>query len=486
MRTPGASRSRTPEAPVGYRRRMRPLDSATFGITLHGLAVVLALLAYVVASHAFNQRRHPTAAIAWVFFILLVPYVALPAFVVFGSRKQSRPVLLPAAAPPPSDAPWAIRTIAALGQPAPAGYRDLAIHADGAEAEAALWDVIDGAIESIDLCSFIVGRDAVGTELVARLAAKAAAGVRVRVMVDGMGRLMHRHPDFAPLVDAGARFVTFVPPLRLPIRSRANLRDHRKLVIADAGRHERRLWSGGRNLATEYFCGAPGRAPWRDLTFDVRGELVVQAAALFERDWAYGSGERIEHAPRTRATLADAHGRCCAQLVASGPDEVDDTVQTLLVTGAYQAAHRILLVTPYFVPDSALLGALCIAARRGVVVDLLLPRRSNHRMSDVARARALRSLALAGGRIWLVPGMHHGKLAIFDDDLALSGSANLDSRSLLLNYELMFAFHDRADVARFAAWFDRERAPAQRYEARPAGLFTDIAEGLVLWTGFQL
>ncbi len=465
---------------------MTPVPSTTYGITLHGLAVVLALLAYVVASHAFNQRRHPTAAIAWVFFILLVPYVALPAFMVFGSRKQARPVLLPAAAPPPATAPWAIRTIAALGQPAPASYHDLVLHGDGAEAEAALWRLVDGAVESIDVCSFIIGRDDVGTEAVARLAAKARAGVRVRVMVDGMGRLMHPHPDFGPLEAAGARFVTFVPPLRLPIRSRANLRDHRKLVVVDAARPERRVWSGGRNLATEYFCGTPGKAPWRDLTFDVGGDLVLQAAALFERDWAYGSGDRTEPAPRTRATFADTQGHCCAQLVASGPDEVDDTVQALLVTGAYQAQRRILLVTPYFVPDSALLGALCFAARRGVVVDLLLPRRSNHPMSDFARARALRMLAVAGGRIWLAPGMHHGKLAVFDDALALSGSANLDSRSLLLNYELMFAFHERVDVGRFAAWFDRERATAQRYEARPAGLFTDIAEGLVLWAGFQL
>jgi cardiolipin synthase len=177
---------------------------------------------------------------------------------------------------------------------------------------------------------------------------------------------------------------------------------------------------------------------------------------------------------------------CCAQLVASGPDEVDDTIQTVLVTGAYQATERIALVTPYFVPDDALLAALCMAARRGVTVDLLIPGRSNHRMSDVARRRALRSLDVAGGRIWLAPQMLHAKLAIFDGGLALSGSANLDSRSLFLNYELMVAFHDRHDVARFADWFGRERSTASRYVSRAAGLFEDVAEGLVLWTGFQL
>jgi cardiolipin synthase len=175
-----------------------------------------------------------------------------------------------------------------------------------------------------------------------------------------------------------------------------------------------------------------------------------------------------------------------AQLVASGPDQADDTVHALLVTAAYRARQSIALATPYFVPESALLMALCMAARRGVAVDLLLPAKSNHRLSDLARARALRSLAQAGARIWLTPGMMHAKLAAIDDVLALAGSVNLDGRSLFLNYELMFAFHKAADVRRFAAWFDSERSPARPYVAVQPGLVRDAAEGMLLWLGFQL
>ena len=460
--------------------------TATYGITLHGLFVVLSLLAYVVASHAFNQRRHPTAAIAWVFFILLLPYLALPTFLVFGSRKQNRPLLLQSSAPSASNAPWAIRTIAALAQPAPASYRDLCVHANGHEALDALRRVIDAAEESIDICTFIIGADVIGDDVVARLIAKAKAGVAIRLMIDGMGQLMRRHPDFSALKAAGARFAVFVPPLRLPIRARANLRDHRKLVLVDVARPTRHLWTGGRNLAGEYFEGDARTPAWHDLTFDVGGDLVLQAAVLFERDWAYGNGEPAEAIPRVRSTIVDAQAHCCAQLVASGPDEIDDTVQTVLVSGAYQARTRIVLVTPYFVPDSALLAALCVAARRGVDVEVLVPGRSNHPMSDIARRRALRTLATAGGRIWLAPQMLHAKLALFDDDLALSGSANIDSRSLFLNYELMVAFHDRTDVARFTAWYERERPTATLYQPHPPGLLADVAEGLVLWAGFQL
>jgi cardiolipin synthase len=286
-------------------------------------------------------------------------------------------------------------------------------------------------------------------------------------------------PDLKPLRDAGGQVARFASPLR----GRANLRNHRKLLVADggAGGH---LWCGGRNLAAEYFEGESGEAPWQDLTFDLSGPLVAQAGALFERDWAFASG-RQAIASAGLALTADVALRG-AQVVASGPDEPDDAVYVLLVTAAHRARQRIALATPYFVPEPALLMALCLAARRGVRVDLLLPARSNHRLSDMARNRALRSLAAAGGRIWLAAGMLHAKLAVFDETLALAGSANLDSRSLFLNYELMVAFHDSADVRRFAAWFDEACAPANPYVARQPGLARDLAEGMLLWLAFQL
>lgn len=119
-------------------------------------------------------------------------------------------------------------------------------------------------------------------------------------------------------------------------------------------------------------------------------------------------------------------------------------------------------------------------------VDVLLPARSNHRLADIARHRSLRALAGAGAQVWLAPTMLHAKVAVIDDVLALAGSANLDSRSLFLNYELMVAFHDQRDVARLGTWFDRERSTARAYVAQPPGLWRDVGEGLVLWLGFQL
>ena len=486
----------------------------THWLTLHGLVTAAAVLLYVVTAHVLHQRRHPAAAIAWMLFIVLLPYVALPAFLTFGSRKLPRPR---AVAPAQASAArgtqsWAIETILALSQPAPAAYCALAVHADGPHARQALLDIIDGARASIAISTFILGRDALGDAVLERLCAKARNGVRVRLLLDGLGRWMGGSADLKRLKAAGGDVAWFVPPLRSPLKGRSNLREHRKLLIADAGEPDARLWCGGRNLASEYFDGTPTAPPWRDLSFDLQGPLVQQAAALFERDWAFARGRAAEHADLPfatklhdatklpHATKPDATPTTAppqpalpepapsggAQLVASGPDQVDDTLHALLVTAAYRARRSLRLATPYFVPEAALLMALCMAARRGVAVDLLLPAKSNHRLSDLARGRAVRTLAQAGGRVWLAPGMLHAKLAVVDDTLALAGSANLDSRSLFLNYELMVAFHNTADVARFGAWFDAERISATGYTAKPAGFARDLAEGMLLWVGFQL
>lgn len=457
-------------------------------LTVHGLVVSLAVLVYVFNTHVLRQRRPPISAIAWVLFIVLLPYAALPAFLLFGSRKLARPLSIAGNVPRPPSAGnghWAVDTIVSLGQPPPAAYRDLRLHGDGHQALDALMRTIDGAQSTLDLCTFILGRGEPGQQVVDRLAAKARQGVRVRLLLDGMGSLMQRAPHLGELTRAGGEFVRFVPPWHSPIRGRTNLRNHRKMLIADAGLPSARLWCGGRNLAPEYFEGSPGQPPWRDLSFDLGGALVQQAGDLFDRDWRFAGGRpggpRGAIEPTEPAPSAEG-----AQLVASGPDQADDTVLALLLTAAYRARTRIALATPYFVPDTALLTALCLAARRGVAVDLLVPARSNHRLSDLARGRALRSLAQAGGRVWLAPDMVHAKLAVFDDTLALNGSVNLDSRSLLLNYELMCAFHRATDVERFTDWFDQARATAQPDIATAPGLARDIGEGLLLWLGFQL
>jgi cardiolipin synthase A/B len=259
-------------------------------LSLHGLIVAIGLLIYVLTTHSLHQRRSPTAANSWVLTIALVPYVGLPAYLLFGTRKLARsashiPIAAPAPEIDPDDA-WPRRLAASMRQPPVASYGNLRIHSDGKQALQSLWELIDSAERELVLCTFILGRDAVGKALMARLVDKARGGVRVRLLLDGAGHMMGGWVNLRTLKAAGVQVSLYGPMLHVPFKSRANLRNHRKLVVADAVR----LWCGGRNFAAEYFEGSLHHEPWRDLSFDLEGPLAAQARELFERDWAVATG----------------------------------------------------------------------------------------------------------------------------------------------------------------------------------------------------
>lgn len=458
---------------------------------LYSLLIVVGLVIYAAASHSLHQRRHPAAAIAWVLGIVLLPYVTLPLYLAFGSRKivakhtarRARRVAL-LAPTPPATAVRAQQLGLAMGLPDPVAYEGLHIHEDGTQALNALRHMIDAARSTLEISTFLFGRDVLGDEIAERLKQAARAGVRVRLLIDGIGIYLGGYPDLKGFAQAGVEVVRFVPPFRSPKRGRTNLRNHRKMVIVD-GAH---LWCGGRNLAAEYFEGDPrlilGCKPWVDLSFDLRGELAQQARSQFEQDWAFATERPAPEVVVTATPSADSGAM--AQLVASGPDQPDDTLFTLLVSACFTSQWRILAVTPYFVPDNSLLTSLSLAARRGVDVNLVLPARSNHRLADFVRHRLLRDLVAAGGKVWLFPRMIHAKIVLIDEELALVGSANLDGRSLFLNYEMMVAFYDHKAVDDFAQWIEIRRLESVPYAAHRPGMLRELAEGMLLWLAFQL
>ncbi len=463
-------------------------------ITLHGVLVFIGLAIYVIGSRTRHQRRHPSAAIAWVLSLGLMPYVALPLYLLFGSRKVERKLLAaPAdtdALPLLPDARIAAMTpfqqlAAAMGLPGVATSHGLSIHADGAQALQALRDVMLRVQHTLDICTFLVGRDVLGQELLDTMVQRVQDGVRVRLLVDGIGVYLGGRIEIRRLRAAGVQVALFVSPFRSGLQGRTNLRNHRKLVVADGCR----TWTGGRNLAAEYFTGDPFQArrriPWIDLTFDFSGVLARQTQQRFDLDWAFATGTPVSATP-PRGAWAQFEGSNPTQLIASGPDQNDDTFYALLVSACFSARSRIFAITPYFVPDAVLMMALTLAARRHVQVDLVLPRHSNHWLADHARHAALRELTAAGGRVWLVADMVHAKAVVIDTDLAMAGSANLDERSLFLNYELMVAFYDPAEVRCFAQWIERQRVAAERYRGERPGLVREMGEGLVRWLAFQL
>jgi cardiolipin synthase A/B len=461
-------------------------------ITLHGWLVMLCLAIYAIVSHTFKQHRHPSASMAWVVSFVLLPYVALPLYFLFGSRKVVAyrpdfiaPLAVSSEGTDTRHIPKAAQLARAMGLGEAVNFDELHIHTDGQAALQALFAVVEGAKHQLDLCSFLLGRDALGEAISQRLIARARQGIKVRLLLDGIGYYMGGRPDLKQLRAAGVDVVLFVSPLRSGLHARTNLRNHRKTVIADG----HWLWCGGRNLAAEYFEGDSARLgrkdSWLDLTFDLQGGLAAKAQDGFEQDWRFATRRQISPGLRRKPGLAPPQS-AQAHWVPSGPDQSLDTIYTLLVSGCFTAQTRIYLVTPYFVPDATLLMALTLAARRGVKVDLLMPEKSNHRLADWARLPALRELLAAGVKVWFTHTMLHAKAVLIDEDLALVGSANLDERSLFLNYELMVAFYEPAVVMRFEQWITRHQQTAGRFKAKKPGLLRELAEGLVRWVAFQL
>jgi cardiolipin synthase len=454
-------------------------------ITLHSLVVVISVLTYVLTTRVERERRPPSIAIAWVLGLITVPYLTLPMYVMFGRRKLPRKLLRWSGVPAHATH-WAEDLIESFGL-APGSPCSIRFHQDGNESAAALFATMANATQRLDLCTYILGDDPFGREAMQHMMERVRGGVQLRLLIDGVGALQIPRSSLETLTDAGIEIAIFSPLLARKTQGPRNLRNHRKMVIADGTQ----LWAGGRNIAAEYFTGLDGAAPWRDLSFDLTGAVAAAAAGQFEADWVAAGGKP---AARVAASSQVILGSDCARGVAdsraqflpSGPDQAEDTVHALLIDACFHARQRVIAVTPYFVPDAALETAIRLAARRGVKIDLVIPAVSNHRLADFARNRALRALGNAGVSIHLVPSMIHAKAVVFDDALAISGSVNLDSRSLLLNYECAVVFFGRREIDWLAHWVEALIPETRAFDCRPPGLWRDIAEGLLLTVAYQL
>lgn len=454
------------------------------------LALIVGFLfATLLIAHIIRQRRPPAATIAWMLAIILIPYLGVPLFLLLGGRKtqnlagsKSRINLIDGGVAASRTLSPLERLLLAQGvPPATAGNR-LVLHRTGDANYSALVDIIEGAAQSIYICIFILHPDTIGRDIIARLARRAAEGLRVRLLLDGVGSLHTHRRTLAPLEEAGGRFAFFMPVLHRPFRGRTNLRNHRKTMIAD----ERRVLAGGANIAAEYMGPEIRSERWHELTFTLEGPAVKQYVDLFRSDWAFASGESIAMMPMAESRH-DGHGaEAVVQVVPSGPDVQGDPLYDALLTAVFSARERIRVVTPYFIPDDALCRALILAVHRGVDVRILQPERSNHRLVDAAGRSYLREIQAEGGRmLFYQDGMLHAKAVLCDDSLAILGSANIDLRSLLLNFEAAILVYSKKEIHVIADWIDK-LVQVSREGVRDVGIIGGIGEGLARLLAPQL
>ncbi|MFT6397369.1 MAG: cardiolipin synthase [Bradymonadia bacterium] len=332
--------------------------------------------------------------------------------------------------------------------------------ADGDEAYPRMLAAIREAKDTIWLCTYIFDTSETGRTFVQALADATARGVKVRVLVDGFGERLTKAPTASRLLkDAGVDARRFLPLRLFPPNPLFNLRNHRKLLWVDGNL----AFVGGMNIGERHLRAGLGdpTGGTEDIQFEIRGSVVGQLAAAFVKDWKLATGEVLE-----ATGASSACGVMYCRCITDGPG--DDLDKLTLVYAAAIAAARssVRIMTPYFIPPESIRVALQAAAIRGVEVDIILPKRSNIRVVDWASRVHQRDLVRRNVRVWLAPApFNHGKLLVVDRQFALIGSANLDPRSLSLNFELGLEVYDDHLASDLAERIDARREQATRVRA---------------------
>ena len=429
------------------------------GLLPHLLTVAGLLLALFAIARLMSERKQPGNTFAWLLAIALIPYLGVPLFLMFGGRKVKKLASLKARLCPVI--PNAPRTAAAStfaahvltlnGVCPPIGGNRVHFLTSGEEAFAALERGIREAKHTIHLMTFILGRDAVGERIIQLLAQRAREGVRVRLLLDALGCFMTSGSFCDPLREAGGEVFKFMPVVPLSTRGSANLRNHRKIAIID---HQIGAL-GGRNLAAEYMGPTPLKRRWRDFGAVIEGPAVALLNEIFLADWAYASGQPLARLQKELPPAPAPVGASELQVVASGPDVAGDPLYEGILSLVQQAEKSVWIVTPYFIPDEVLYRSLLVQARAGIDVRLVVPAKSNHPVTDLARRFYLRGLHAAGVKVLLYQhGMSHAKLLLVDGQTGLFGSANMDLRSLFVNFEVGVVTYSATEAAAMGAYIE--------------------------------
>ena len=418
------------------------------------LVIVLDLaIALATSSHAVLYKRDARAAVAWVGFIWLVPFLGALLYVLLGVnriRRRARSLRAdrPHAKLPPnpfecsaSEFPQMVGSAAAhlatlakvvasaTGRPLLQGNRITPLQ-NGDVAYPAMIDAIDQARDSVLLSSYIFDNDRAGALFLEAFRRAVTRRVEVRVLIDDLGARYSWPSVIRGLERAGARVARFMPKL-LPTRFRfLNLRNHRKIMVVDG----RVGFTGGMNIREGCLEELRPRSPVRDLHFRVEGPVVVCLQEVLVEDWAFTTGELLQG--NRWFPPPEPAGTTMARGISGGPDENFERLRMTLLGAITAARSSVTIVTPYFLPDATLVNALNVAAMRGVEVNILLPAVSNLRIVQWASTAHLWQVLERGCRVWLTPPpFDHTKLTVVDGAWVLLGSSNWDPRSLRLNFE---------------------------------------------------
>ncbi len=421
------------------------------------------LLTWATIPHILLRNKPPASTLAWIWAVILFPYGGTIFYFVFGTDRLVRQKLRATREMDVSGARadrQVDATTKALVDLLPERERpgvallshlheyptscagETRLLVDGGEFYDVLAARIDQARHHVHVEFYIWQDDARGNAIRDRLVAAAQRGVEVRLLLDPIGCFGLWRSHFARLIEAGGKFAWFRTAHPLRNQWTFTLRNHRKLQIIDG----RRCFVGGMNMGREYAGEDPKVGPWRDLQIEVSGGAARRFQMIFADDWFFATQEKLlgdEYYP-----LPEETQELLVQPMTDGPDDPDDPIEMSLVWMLNIARERVWLTAGYFGPNEPLLTALQLASARGVDVRMLVAGKSDHPFLVNVGRSYYEELLRYGVKIYeYEAGINHAKVALVDSEWLMVGSANLDVRSMRLNFELNALVRDPKTAA---------------------------------------
>ncbi len=426
----------------------------------HIIGVLTVVIALVTSAHAVLYKRDPRAAVLWIGVIWLVPLlgpilyaflgvnrVRRKAAMLRGTTDRSSSATSVASGPPTADIvalqpraahlkPLAEAVGRIVSRPlAPGNKIELLVNGDAAYP--AMLSAINAATRTVSLSTYIFDHDRSGSLFVEALSSAVKRGVQVRVLIDAAGSHYSVPSIVHTLHHARVSAARFLPTLLPWQMMKMNLRNHRKILVADG----RIGFTGGINIREGNLLENKPRHPIQDLHFRVQGPVVAQLQEAFAADWAFTTKESLDG--EDWFPPLEAKGSVTSRAIPDGPDEDFEKLRWTILSALACARNSVRIMTPYFLPDTAIISALNSAALRGVRVDIILPGKNNLVYCHWASRAQWWQVLKHGCRIRVTPPpFDHSKLMLVDGEWALVGSGNWDARSLRLNFEFNLECYD--------------------------------------------
>lgn len=424
------------------------------------VSFVYTIFVLLTVAVLISERREPVKTLAWIMLITMFPVGGMILFLVFGQnhRKQrtfARKEWVDAAtidklcqqqlhtlsgeeSTSAQDRHF-IRLMLNNSKSLLTLHNRVDILNNGSEVFPSMFEAMSKAEHFIHIEFFAIESGRLFNQLLEVLAERCAAGVEVRIIYDSVGSRRLRKRDVERLRAIGAEVYSFMPVFFTRFTSKANYRNHRKIVVVDG----KVGYTGGVNIADRYIDGVRGGV-WRDTHIRVEGEAVMMLQVTFINDWSFVTGGELLDDPKYYE-LQCSEGYLPMQIATSGPDSAYASIMQAYFAAIGKANKYIYVSTPYLLPNESIVTALKVAALGGVDVRILIPVRGDNIFVAWAGNSYVEALMQAGVKIYLYRnGFNHSKYAVIDDELCTIGSANLDNRSFEDDFEVQAIIYENA------------------------------------------